>query len=333
MRQTASRLIQRRKRRNLLGMLTGSVAALAAAAATGASVWAANADPAPGGAISPMQAGQPSRTAMAAAVLRAAHQLYDSPLVFEDALAVGMAGSRAVAALQAGTLNLRNPTSMRAHVVMRARYTEDMLAAAFERGVRQYVVLGAGLDTFGCRSPLGAALRVFEVDHPATQRWKRAHLIESGITTPASLSFAPVDFERETIADGLARAGFDARQPAFVSMLGVSMYLTRAAAQDTFRFAAALPAGSELVFDYGVPDTHLPVAEQASRLASAARVAAQGEPWINWYEPEALATELRSAGFGHTGNLDPITANARYFAGRTDALRLANGGQVMLARV
>ena len=320
------------KRRKLFGVIAGT-----AAWGTGASLtahsWAAEpAVPAEGN-TNPMQTGQPSRTALATAILRAAHQLYDSPLVFDDSLALSIAGARATTALRDDTLNLRKPTPLRAHLVLRARHTEDALAAAFDRGVRQYVVLGAGLDTFGCRNPFGASLRVFEVDHPSTQQWKRARLAENGITAPSSLSFAPVDFERQTIAEGLARAGFHAGQPAFVSMLGVVMYLTPAAAYDTFRFAATLPAGSEFVFDYGVPDALLSVAERAARAASAQRVAAAGEPWINWYEPASLAEKLHRAGFSVTQNLDPQTANSRYFAGRTDALRLANGGHMMLARV
>ncbi len=280
-----------------------------------------------------LKAGQPSRTARGAALLRAAHQVFDKPRVFDDRLALAIVGAEAEAALRADSTRSRQSGSLRALVVMRSRHAEDALALAYNRGVRQYLVLGAGLDTFGCRNPFAPQLQVFEVDHPATQAWKRARLATSGIAVPAALTFAPVDFEHQTLRSGLEKVGFRFDRPAFVSLLGVIMYLSRDAAVETLKLVAALPPGSEIVFDYGVPDASLGPAELAARQVTAARLQAAGEPWITWFDPQPLAALLRSLGFSEVDNLDPASANARYFAGRTDGLTLAGGAHVMRARV
>jgi methyltransferase (TIGR00027 family) len=139
---------------------------------------------------------------------------------------------------------------MRLFIAARSRFAEENLATAVARGVRQYVVLGAGLDTFAHRNPFTEqGLRVFEVDYPATQAWKQRRLADAGLISPASLTFAPVDFERQTLADGLAAAGFDAAAPAFFSWLGVAVYLTRTAIRETLAFIAGLRSGGEVVFD------------------------------------------------------------------------------------
>lgn len=153
--------------------------------------------------------GQPSATALGAAMHRAAHQLLDIPKILDDPLALRIIGTPAAAALREKLGWYEMNGSLRAFIVLRSRYAEDELSRAMDRGNRQYVILGAGLDTFAYRNPHPASrLRVFEVDHPATQSWKRARLREEGIAVPASMAFAPVDFERQTRADGLARAGF-----------------------------------------------------------------------------------------------------------------------------
>lgn len=301
--------------------LSGAQGAAAGPPATGAVVTGA------------LQAGTPSRTALGAAMHRAAHQLYDKPLVLSDPLALDILGPQAAASLRADVPATRSQHSLRAYVVARSRYAEDMLTEAVSAGTGQYVVLGAGLDTFACRNPFADRLRIFEVDHPATQAWKRARLAEAGIRPPAGLEFAPVDFERETLAQGLARAGFAADRPAFASLLGVVMYLSRAAAMQTFRSVASWPRGSRLVLDYGLPDAALPADERRTRAQLASRVAAIGEPFVNWYQPEDLAAELRSAGFGFTRNLGPQDINGRYFEGRSDALHVSAGTHLMLAGV
>jgi methyltransferase (TIGR00027 family) len=171
-----------------------------------------------------MQPGQPSLTARGAAGHRAAHQLLEDGRIFRDPLAVRiLGGDPDEIAREAEAAPSRRP--MRLFIAVRTRFAEDALAAAAERGARQLVVLGAGLDTFAHRNPHeGAGLRVFEVDHPATQAWKRARLAEAGLAAPPSLTFAPVDFERQTLADGLAAAGFDPAAPSFFTWLGVVPY-------------------------------------------------------------------------------------------------------------
>src|ERR1700733_14357288 len=192
----------------------------------------------------------PSRTAQRVALRRAAHQVVDHPRVFEDPLAIAIAGSDPEAL---GTVEQPYSRSLRAFIAVRSRYAEDHLLAAAARGVPQYVVLGAGLDTFAYRNPFqSAGLRVFEVDHPATQEWKRAQLCAAGIAIPAEMTFAAVDFERQSLEDGLRIARFERQQPAMFSWLGVTPYLSRAAFDGTIQFIAGMPCGSSVVFDYAV---------------------------------------------------------------------------------
>jgi methyltransferase (TIGR00027 family) len=266
--------------------------------------------------------GKPSRTAQATANLRAAHQLLDRPKIFDDPLALRIIGVQAEAAVRA---NLgRSPiATFRPFVAVRSRYAEDELARAVQRGVRQYVVLGAGLDTFGYRNPHPVSrLRVFEVDHPATQVWKRARLQEAGIAIPESLTFAAIDFETQTLAGGLRRAGFKADEPAYFSMLGVVVYLTRDAAISTLKFVASLPSGTEIVFDYAISPSALSESDRRVHDDTTRVVAARGEPWLSYFAPATLAAELRAAGFTSVEDLGPDEIQERYFKGRTDGLRV-----------
>jgi methyltransferase (TIGR00027 family) len=202
---------------------------------------------------------------------------------------------------------------MRLFIAVRTRYTEDELAAAAERGVRQLVVLGAGLDTYAYRGALRDRLRIFEVDHPATQAWKRERLAGAGIPLPASLTFAPVDFERETLADGLAAAGFDPAKPAFFTWLGVVPYLTEPAVWSTLGFIAGLPSRAHVVFDYGDPPDRLSPEMRARHDRRAARVAALGEKWLTWFDPQCLRAKLMATGFTEVDDIGPQEIRARYF--------------------
>src|SRR5580658_9123183 len=259
-----------------------------------------------------MQPGQPSYTAMRAAAHRAAHQIVEGGRIFADPLAGPVLGAPA-AAVFGETLNAPATRSMRLHIAMRSRFAEESLAAAVARGVRQYVLLGAGLDTFAHRNPFAdLGLRVFEVDHPTTQGWKRDRLAAAGLTPPASLTFAPVDFERQTLADGLAAAGFDATQPAFFAWLGVLVYLTRAAVLDSLRFIASLPTGSAVVFDYGEPVSAYPPAQRENRVRRIAHMAALGEPWLTHFTPPEIDAELRALGFTEIEDLGPAAVARRY---------------------
>jgi methyltransferase (TIGR00027 family) len=281
-----------------------------------------------------LEAGEPSATAMGVAVRRAAHQLLDDPKVLDDPLATRIIGAEALARLKRETGRHRHPANiaLRAHVVARSRYAEDRLGAAYARGVRQYLVLGAGLDTFAWRNP-HADLKVFEVDHPSTQAWKFCCVAEMGVQTPETLVLAPVDFQHQTLAQGLAEAGFDRSQTAFVSWLGVSMYLTEEAVMRTLADIAALPAGSEVVFDFSVAPHALEPLARMAREALAARVAAAGEPFLSDFDPATLPVRLQALGFSEVEILDGAALNRLYFADRTDGLRLAGASRIARARV
>jgi methyltransferase (TIGR00027 family) len=280
-----------------------------------------------------MQEDRPSKTAFRVALRRAAHQVLDDPKVFEDPLALAIVGAEAEALRSDANGQSRASRVLRAFIAVRSRYAEDGLAAAFAGGTRQYVVLGAGLDTFAYRNPF-PRLRVFEVDHPATQGWKR-HLLEAaGIAVPGSMTFAPVDFETQTLAEGLARAGFQSGRKAFFSWLGVVPYLTRSAVMETLGLVASLSTGNEIVYDYGVPPESLDPVRRSAFDALAARVAAAGEPFQTFFDPAALRRDLQQMGFGYSEDLGTDEINARYFSGRSDGLRVGGGiGRLMKAQV
>lgn len=273
----------------------------------------------------------PSRTALGVAIRRATHQLLDAPKVFDDPLAVAIAGGESERPSDAERSFSR---ALRAFLVVRSRYAEDQLSSAVGSGIRQYVVLGAGLDTFAYRNPFrSAGLHVFEVDHPATQEWKRAQLREAGIAVPPTMTFAAVDFERQSLGDGLRAAGFDRQRPAFFSWLGVTPYLSRAAFDATIQFIASLPSSSGVVFDFAVERALLSPAQQLALDALAARVARAGEPFQLFFDPAALAADLTRLGFASIEDLSGDQINARYFAGRADGLAVSGGGHLLSADV
>lgn len=252
-----------------------------------------------------MQAGQPSRTALAAARHRAAHQIIEEGRIFKDPLAVRILGEDAAEiARQAeeGTY----ARGMRIFIAVRTRFAEDALAAAvLERGVSQLVVLGAGLDTYAYRGALRDRLRIFEVDHPSTQAWKRKQLIEAGIAAPETLTYTPVDFERQTLREGLAAAGFDPNQRTFFTWLGVVPYLKEDAIWTTLIYIGRLPGGAHVVFDYSNPKETFPEEIRERHEARAARVAALGEPWVSFFDTDALRDQLLGAGFGTVDDRGP----------------------------
>jgi methyltransferase (TIGR00027 family) len=268
---------------------------------------------------------------------RAAHQILDHPKVFEDPIALRIVGAESASALQADPQSLeRTPLDryLRAFMVARSRFAEDELARAIARGARQYVVLGAGLDTFAYRNPYPEAeLRVFEVDHPNTQAWKRERLGEAGISIPKALTFAPVNFETQTLEEGLRQAGFDVREGTFFSWLGVTPYLTRDAIDATLGFIASRPGGSGVVFDYAMSPSLLSPAQLWVFDAMAKRVAAAGEPWQTYFDPSALAADLKAMGFTQVEDVDAAALNERYFRDRADGLQIGSLAHLMNARV
>jgi methyltransferase (TIGR00027 family) len=270
-----------------------------------------------------MREAHPSATAQRVALRRAAHQFLDVPKVFDDPLALRILGEESVAELRSsiGAFQEGAARSLGAFLVARSRFAEEELARAVARGATQYVILGAGLDTFAYRNPYSeSALRVFEVDYPATQQWKQRLLAESGIAIPSSVTYAPVDFEHQTLADGLAQAGFDSQKTTFFSWLGVTPYLTRAALFSTFSYIAKTPPGGGIVFDYAVPRSSLTEVGQVAFDSLASRVAAAGEPFQTFFDPQELAADLQRTGFRHLEDLDANEINSRYFSDRADGL-------------
>ena len=272
-----------------------------------------------------MQTGQPSRTALSAATHRAAHQLIEQGRIFSDPLAVRILAQTPEAIVKVAAADPRK-RGMRLFIAARTRFAEDALSRAVARGMRQLVVLGAGLDTFAYRNPYAdQGLVVFEVDHPATQAWKRERLAEVEIAAPAGLTYAPVNFETATLADGLAAAGFDPAQPSFFTWAGVVPYLTRAAVLATLTYVGALPGGSEIVFDYSDPPSALGDEQRAAHALRAERVARIGEPWITYFSADELAGELGPLGFGEIEDLAPETIAERYFGAPSGGERLRGG--------
>jgi methyltransferase (TIGR00027 family) len=273
-----------------------------------------------------------SRTALGAARLRAAHLIVDdAPPIFEDRLAARLFDGDAEGAIRRYTDRFRAPASiaLRSDILVRSRFAEDRLADAVRRGVDQYVIVGAGLDTFAYRRPDWArGLHIIEVDHPASQADKRSRLSRAGIETPPNVTYAPADLEQDDLAEALAAAGLDLTRPAFVACLGVFIYLDEAAIDRILATAGAMPAGSEVVFTFSRPDAT--TAAPPAPGSAAARMDAIGEPWRTRFEPDDLAARLRSAGFGSVEFLFPDDVARLYLQGRTDGLALPS--RAVLAR-
>jgi methyltransferase (TIGR00027 family) len=266
---------------------------------------------------------QSSQTAFTAAAARAAHLIVDAePYIFADTVAEAMLGDRAGELLAYHRLHGDHPVlaGARAQVLIRARVAEHLLG---ESGVEQYVILGAGLDSFAYRSPLARELRVFEVDHPATQAVKRDRLAAAGLRPLTDVRHVPVDLEADRLLPHLAAHGFDAGRPAFVSWLGVSMYLTREAVGATLDQVAELAPGSRLVLDHMVPAGLRDAAGQTYVDLVAPHAAESGEPWLSFFAPDEMAGLLAGRGFGAVRGVDQRDALEPELWQRTDALRPA----------
>jgi len=261
---------------------------------------------------------------MTAAAARAAHLLVDSePRIFADSLAALLLGDEAETYLRYHREHGDHPllAGTRAQATCRSRFTEDQLALAAARGTAQYVILGAGLDSFACRSELAGRLRVFEVDHPATQQRKRALLAAARLAEPPTLTWVPVDFETGELIAALTAAGLDPAAPAFVSWLGVTMYLTAEAIGATLASLSRLAPGSELVTDYmltadlrdadGVAYADLVMPDSVRR----------GEPWLSFFTPEQMTGLLTSHGFTGVRDVRQRDAVSAALWERTDLLR------------
>jgi methyltransferase (TIGR00027 family) len=276
---------------------------------------------------------EPDSTAVRVALWRAMHVLVDAPPhVLEDEV-----GLRLVAPdddwRSRPDMDPDWTSPFRAGMVARARFVEDLVAERAADGVAQYVMLGAGLDTFAQRRPdLASQLRVYEIDQPGPQEWKRERLAALGDPEPEWLRFVPVDFESgASWWDALTAAGFDARQPAVVASTGVSMYLTKQATAATLRQAALLPAGSVLAMTFLLPAELLDEADRAGFQAAEEGARRSGTPFISLYAPQEMLALARDAGFRHAEHVSSHELSARYFADRADGLRPSSGEDLIVA--
>ena len=282
-----------------------------------------------------MEQAKRSRTTEIPAIMRALHQtLDDNPKILDDPVSSRLIDPGDDRSWLASLLNHPDAKQSRAGFALRGRYAEDCLAEAVQRGARQYMILGAGLDTFAYRQPAwGHTLEIYEIDHPATQQWKRERLKAAGIAVPTNLRFVPIDFERTSIGESLRAVDFAFGVPTFCSWMGVTQYLTRDAIDTTFKFILTLVPGSEIVFSIILPHDAVSGPE-AERMEIAVRRAAEvGEPWLTRLRADELASRLKSMGFTLIVPLSPEQARERYFSNRRDGLRERRGEQLIRAIV
>lgn len=283
-------------------------------------------------AMEPNQAA--SQTALGTAYLRAVHQLLDGdPKLLDDPVAVPLLGPDAWARIQANLDSYRSQIAetLRAHVVLRSRFAEDRLAEAASRGVAQYILLGAGLDTFAFRQPAWAqSLRILEVDHAQTQLLKRQLIDAADLTVPANVSYLSVDFERESLQEGLLRHDVAPDEPTFFSWLGVTMYLQEPAIDAVLRFVSSFPTGSEIVLTFSQPPDEK---SDSGSAWVAARTAAMNEPMVSFFTPAAMEIKLRRAGFTSIDFLSPKESEIRYFSQRPLDLPVPKRTAIVAAQV
>ncbi|WP_328513385.1 class I SAM-dependent methyltransferase [Streptomyces mirabilis] len=275
----------------------------------------------------------PDSTAVRVALWRAMHVRVDSPPhVIEDEIGLRLAapdeGWR-----RRPDMDPRDTSGFRAAIVARARFIEDLVAEQAGHGVAQYVVLGAGLDTFAQRRPeIAARLRVFEIDQPGTQSWKRRRLIELGYGIPDWLRLVPVDFEAGADWwEQLSDAGFDPGRPTVVACTGVTMYLTKDATAATLRRLALLAPGSTLAMTFMLPAALVDDADRPALEATEPQARAAGTPFISFYAPQEMLALARDAGFKDVHHVSGTVLAARYFADRTDGLRPSTGEDLLPA--
>jgi methyltransferase (TIGR00027 family) len=276
---------------------------------------------------------EPDSTAVRVALWRAMHVLVDAaPHVLEDEIGLRLVAPEGDWRAQPD-MDPAWTGPFRAGTVGRARFVEDLLVDRIARGNSQYVLLGAGLDTLAQRRPeLGATLRMFEIDQPGAQAWKRERLAALGYGEPDWLHFVPVDFESgASWWDELVAAGFDARVPALVASTGVSMYLARETTADMLRQVARLPVGSTLAMTFLLPTELLDEADRPAFEAAQAGARRSGTPFVSLYAPDDMLAMARDAGFATVTHISAEELAVRYFAGRADGLRPSSGEDFLVA--
>jgi methyltransferase (TIGR00027 family) len=268
-----------------------------------------------------MLPGQPSRTLLRSAIRRAAHQLLDDPLILNDPIVVGLVPEASEQAIR-DTLNdphAPEPKLFRCLFALRSRFAEDRLAQAAARGVRQYVMVGAGLDTFPWRQPdFAKDMQIFAADHPASLAWTQGRLRERGLAKPSNLTYVPVDLEDRQLGEQLTACGFEPQTASFCSALGVIQYLDGDAVDALLRFVSALQTGSEIVFSFAPPDDELDGDDLSAAINGVSRTAALGEPWKSRLRSSDLVDRLTQFGFSDIYHLSPELAQQRYLANRHD---------------
>jgi methyltransferase (TIGR00027 family) len=281
--------------------------------------------------MSDRSAAEPENTAARVALWRALHVQSDAPPhVFVDE--VGLA----LVAPADGWKNRQDMSPFtrpfRASIIARARFIEDLVAERAAQGVAQYVILGAGLDTFAQRRPdLAARLTVFEIDQPGPQAWKQRRLVELGLGVPSFLKLVPVDFEAgDAWWERLVAAGFETTKPAVVASTGVSMYLTREAILATLQQVAVLAPGSTFAMSFMLPIEKADPAVRPGIERAAAGARANGTPFISFFEPEAMLALAREGGFRDVQHVSADALAERYFAGRSDGLRPPSNSEELL---
>ncbi|MFJ1586815.1 class I SAM-dependent methyltransferase [Streptomyces sp. NPDC088197] len=280
-------------------------------------------------------AAEPDSTAVRVALWRAVHVLHDPPPhVLADEIGLRLADPEA-GWRERGDMHPEGTSRFRAGVVARARFVEDLVVERLDEGVGQYVLLGAGLDTFAQRRPdLADRLRIFEVDRPEPQEWKRRRLTELGYGVGDGLRLVPVDFETAgSWWDHLRTAGFDAGRPAVVASAGVSMYLTKEANAATLRTLTSLAPGSTVAMTFMPPLDLMEPDERAVRQAAENGARGSGTPFISFYAPAEILALARAAGFTDAHHVSAAALNERYFAGRPDGLRTSSGEELLVATV
>lgn len=273
---------------------------------------------------------QPDNTAVRTALWRALHAEIDAtPPILNDDLALKLV------APEPGWQerpDMKYTKRLRASIVARARFIEDLIIEQSKAGISQYAILGAGLDTFAERRPdVASQLRVFEIDQAETLAWKQKRLKELGFNIPASLHFVPVDFETSFWWEALLKAGFNVEKPAVVACTGVSLYLTKEAIRTTLRQAASLASGSKLAMTFYLPVELLDEEDRSLMEMSIKGASAAGTPFVSFFTPEEILQLGKEAGFKDVGSVSTKDMESMYFAGRTDGLVPATGEVFLLA--
>lgn len=281
-----------------------------------------------------MVPGQPSQTLLRSAIRKAAHQLLDDPPIFRDPIVVDLVPEVQEQAMLNSLDMPGAPAAKRFRLLfaIRSRFEEDRLALAAARGVRQLLMIGAGLDTFPWRQPNYAkTFRIFSADYPASSDWVQQRFRERGFLPPSNLTFVPVDLELQNLDEQLGASGFDREHPTFMSILGVTQYLTEGAIDAVFRFAASLSQGSEFVFSFVPPDDELEGEDLRGATSSSIRTGALGEPWKTRLSSRGLAERLRQLGFQEIVHLTPAAAHQHYLASHADVQSIPGWEQTMAA--